>query len=155
MQVKIDLLDSPNGIFLHISRYQDYLFAVDRPPYSKAHPVTANMFYDEFANHLENVVMCPEILIITGDFNFHQNDYTNSDAHTFTELLETFGLLQHISLPTHVSGHTLDRLITRSSNDNCICSTHVSSLHISDDYFVHGKFSIPRPHFVSGESEIS
>ena len=77
------------------SRFQDYSVAVDRPPYSKAHPVTANMFYDEFVNHLENVVMCPEILIISGDFNFHQNYSTNSDANTFTELLETFSLLQY------------------------------------------------------------
>ncbi|KAK2561923.1 hypothetical protein P5673_015343 [Acropora cervicornis] len=104
------------------------------------------MFYDEFVNHLENVVMCPEILIITGDFNFHQNYSTNSDAITFTELLETFGLLQYISLPTHVSGHILDLLITRSSDDICICSIHVSSLRISDHNFVHAKFSIPRPH---------
>ena len=104
--------------------------------------MTANMFFEEFANYLENVVMCPEILVITGDFNFHLDD------STFTELLETFGLLQHISLPTHVSGHTLDLLITRSSNDICICSTNFSSLRISDHYFVHGKLSIPRPHLL-------
>ena len=90
--------------------------------------------------------MCPEILIITGDFNFHQNYSTNSDANTFTELLETFGLLQYISLPTHVSGHILDLVITRSSDDICICSIHISSLRISDHNFVHAKFSIPRPH---------
>ena len=64
----------------------------------RSHSVTANMFYDEFVNHLENVVMCPEILIITGDFNFHENYSTNSDANTFTELLETFGLLYNIKL---------------------------------------------------------
>lgn len=57
----------------------------------------------------------------------------------------TFVLLQHVSLPTHVLGHTLDLLITKPSNDICICSTHVSSLRMSDHYFVHGKFSIPRP----------
>ena len=103
------------------------------------------MFRDEFSIYLENVVTCPEILVITGDFNFLLDDSTNSDANTFTELLETFGLLQHISLPTHVLGHTLDLLITKPSNDICICSTHVSSLRMSDHYFVHGKFSIPRP----------
>lgn len=40
----------------------------------------------------------------------------------------------------------LGLLITRSSNDICICSRHVSSLRISDHFFVHGKLSIPRPH---------
>lgn len=39
-----------------------------------------------------------------------------------------------------------DTLITRSSNDICICSRHVSSLRISDHFFVHGKLSIPWPH---------
>ena len=57
----------------------------------------------------------------------------------------TFVLLQHVSLPTHVLGHTLDLLLTKPSNDICNCSTHVSSLRMSDHYFVHGKFSIPRP----------
>ena len=106
------------------------------------------MSLDEFSIYLENVVMCPEILIITGDFNFHENYSTNSDANTFTELLETFGLLQYkiISLPTHVSGHILDLVITRSSDDICICSIHISSLRISDHNFVHAKFSITRPH---------
>ena len=148
MQGKIDLLNSPNGIDLSAHHRAVRIIAVYRPPYSEAHPVTANMFFDEFANYLENVVMCPGILVITGDFNFHLDDPTNSDANTFTELLETFGLLQHISLPTHVSGHTLDLLITRSSNDISICSTNVSSLRISDHYFVHGKLSIPRPHLL-------
>ena len=32
--------------------------------------------------------MCPEILVITGDFNFLLDDSTNSDANTFTEQLE-------------------------------------------------------------------
>ena len=42
------------------------IIAVYCPPYSEAHPVTANMFFDEFANYLENVVICPEILVIHG-----------------------------------------------------------------------------------------
>ena len=49
------------------------LIAVYRPPYSLAHAVTSNMFFEEFTSFLENVVMCPEILLITGDFNFHMD----------------------------------------------------------------------------------
>ena len=36
-------------------------------------------------------------------------------AIAFSTLLDTFGLIQHISMPTHSSGHTLDLLITKNS----------------------------------------
>ena len=42
---------------------------VYRPPYSSLHPVSASVFFDEFSQFLENVVMCPEVLVISGDFN--------------------------------------------------------------------------------------
>ena len=43
-----------------------------RPPYSEDHPVSSNVFFDEFSSYLENIVMInPEVLLITGDFNFH------------------------------------------------------------------------------------
>ena len=38
------------------------------------------------------------------------------------DLLETFSLSQHVSGPTHLSGHTLDSIITRSSDDIVLAS---------------------------------
>ena len=37
------------------------------------------------------------------------------DAINFLDLLDSVGLQQHIKKPTHVHGHTLDLVITRSS----------------------------------------
>ena len=48
----------------------------------------------EFSSYLENIVMCPEPLVIAGDFNFHMDLVHSKDAVTFNELLETFGLSQ-------------------------------------------------------------
>ena len=73
------------------------IVAVYRPPSS-----SASVFFDEFSSYLENIVMCPEPLVIAGDFNFHMDLVHSKDAVTFNKLLETFGLSQHVSVP-HIS----------------------------------------------------
>ena len=47
---------------------------VYRPPYSSSRPVSTSVFFDEFSQVLKNVVMCPEVLVMSGDFNFHLDD---------------------------------------------------------------------------------
>ena len=46
----------------------------------------------------------------------------DSDTKEFMDLLETFSLSKHVSGPTHLSGHTLDLIITRSSDDIVLAS---------------------------------
>ena len=84
---------------------------VYRQPYSSLHPVFASVFFDEFSQFLENVVMCPEVLVISGDFNLHLDDLGDNDTKKFMDLLETFSLSQHVSGPTHLLGHTLDLVV--------------------------------------------
>ena len=52
--------------------------------------------------------------MITGDFNIHVNDPDDRHARRLSALLETFGLVQSVSQPTHRRGNTLDLLITRA-----------------------------------------
>ena len=115
---------------------------VYRPPYSEAHPVPTSVFFDEFAVYLEDVVMCPEVLVIAGDFNLHIDDPKNADTRRFFELLETFGLVQHVNFSKHVSGHWLDLIITRSSNDIMVMSPK-PSLFLSDHCFIECSLAIP------------
>ena len=117
---------------------------VYRPPYSEAHPVTPCVFFREFALYLENVVLCPEILIIAGDFNFHMDDPSDADVKKLNDLLETFGLSQHVTFATHVSGLWLDLIITRATNDIMVCSPR-PSLFLSDYCFAECALSIPSP----------
>ena len=60
------------------------------------------------------------------------------------ELLETFGLRQHVNVPTHSSGHTLVLIITRSCLDITITEPTTTSL-LSDHLFVECKLDVPRP----------
>lgn len=89
-------------------------------------------------------MLCPEVLPVSGDFNFHLDDPSDADARKVMELLDMFDLLQHITTPTHVSGHILGLIISQSSNDINIFppkSTH----YISDHCFAECQLSIHGP----------
>lgn len=107
------------------------LLVVYRPPYSTGHPVTMSVFFEEFASLLENVVLCPQPLLITGDFNIHLDQSQDNDAVKFCDLLSSMGLEQHVKKPTHVSGHILDLIITRCS-DVLINSKPLTDYYFSD-----------------------
>ena len=61
---------------------------VYRPPHSSLHPVSTSVFFDEFSQFLENVVMCPEALFISGDVNLHLDDLCDSDTKKFMDLVD-------------------------------------------------------------------
>ena len=88
--------------------------------------------------------MCPEVLVISGDFNFHFDDLRDNDTKKFMDLLETFSLSQHVSGPTHLSGHTLDLIVTRSSDDVVLASPK-ATFPISDHFIIQCPIGFPRP----------
>ena len=102
-----------------------------RPPYSEAHPITPRVFFEEFGSYLETIILSPESLILTGDYNFHVDVEDDPDARAFLDLLASMGLKQHVNVPTHVSGHTLDLMITRE-HDPVISNVPVADRYLSD-----------------------
>ena len=60
-------------------------------------------------------------------------------------LIDSHGLLQHITSPTHSKGHTLDRLITSSSYDNLISNIDISEVTYSDHYLIACNTSTDKP----------
>ena len=102
------------------------LAVIYRPPPSKTNGLNYKTFYAEIGNYIEQLVLTPGALVIAGDFNIHVDDH--SEAADFLSLIESFGLKQHVSGPTHRTGHTLDLVLTRdrdslapivSSQDHC------------------------------------
>ena len=53
----------------------------------RPHPVPASIFFQEFSAFPETTVLCPEVLLISGDFNFHLDDSSDDDASKFMELM--------------------------------------------------------------------
>ena len=91
------------------------LIIVYRTPFSTAHPISVNVFLEEFSVYLESVIISSEPLLIVGDFNLHVNIPSDPNASKFLASLSSMGLDQHVDKPTHVSGNTLDLIITRCS----------------------------------------
>ena len=66
------------------------------------------------------------------------------DACRFLELLDSVGLDQHVSVPTHISGHTLDLIITRNS-DQLLVSSPWTDYLFSDHLPVHCNIQVEKP----------
>lgn len=120
------------------------LILVYRPPYSTKHPVTTKVFFSEFSELLESVVLRPNPIIICGDFNIHVDEHDDPDAKRLDDLLQSMGLQQKVCVPTHKSGHTLDLLITRKY-DTLVCSTPIADEHLSDHCSVLCCLNNPKP----------
>ena len=63
--------------------------------------------------------------------NIHVNVPDDADAIKFLDLLNCMGLTQHVTTPTHRSGHTLDLIITRDL-DSFVQTSPISDSFLSD-----------------------
>ena len=84
---------------------------VYRPKYSADHPVNTSVFFHEFSDYLESLVMSNELLLICGDFITHMDVPSDADTIRLKDLLNSMGLVQRVERPTHIHGHTLDLII--------------------------------------------
>lgn len=92
-------------------------------------------FFRELTELLEIVVTFRNEIVITGDFNIHVNDVADGRASRLAGLLESFGLLQSVSQPTHRKGNTLDLVITRPTSRPTTCTVDPPNI-ISDHALV-------------------
>ena len=118
---------------LNTNSFRARLSIIYRPPYSNLHPVSLKTFFDDFASYMESIIVTPEPLIITGDFNIHMLIIRTILMHAceFLDLLVSLCLKQHVIGPTHEGGHTLDLVITRQY-DQVIKSAPMIDRFISD-----------------------
>ena len=75
-----------------------------------------------------------------GDFNLHL-DTPSATTTTFNDILASFDTKQHVNFPTHIHGHWLDILITRSSCKNIQTPTVADGL--SDHNTVIADLKVP------------
>ena len=120
------------------------VIVVYRLQYSPSHPVNIDVFFEEFSAYLESIILSSEPLLIAGDFNIHVDVVGDPDRVKFLDLLEAMGLLQHVTTPTHESGHTLDLIITWQC-DALVKDPPVSDYHISDHWSVTCLLNLDKP----------
>ena len=101
------------------------------------------MFLNDFSEYLSTLLPTQNKLFVVGDFNFHVNIPDDPDTIKLQDLLETFNMTQFVKEPTHISGNTLDFVLTRTS-DNLVHSIQVGS-QFSDHFAVHCKLNLQKP----------
>ena len=76
---------------------------------------------------------------MVGDFNIHVDNPKDSGTIEFNNILDSYGLTQHVTGPTHKLGHTLDLVITKGLN---ISNLMVTDVGLSDHSCIFFKMNI-------------
>ncbi len=69
-------------------------------------------FLKEFADFLSDVLVNVDKALIVGDFNIHVDNTNDALGLAFTDLINSFGVKQNVTGPTHRFNHTLDLIIS-------------------------------------------
>ena len=101
-------------------------------------------FFTEFSDLLNIANTTSNPTLIIGDFNFHFNKPNLPITQKLNNLLDTYGLSQSVSKPTHKLGNILDAVVFRE-NDNVLLSTTVNENLSSDHFCVVSKLDITKP----------
>ena len=75
-----------------------------------------------------------------GDFNYHDEDTSDSEACSFNNVIDSFRLTQHVADSTHRSGNTLDLMLSKSQDSFVLPTRSVDygfPDHISYDNNLH------------------
>ncbi|XP_072016909.1 uncharacterized protein [Amphiura filiformis] len=107
---------------------------VYRPPPSRENGFQLSTYQTEFKDFMSEIALMPRKVIVVGDFNMHVDIPSKSEVRRFLTGIETSGFQQHVTEPTHISGHILDLVISRP-DDNLIHSCRVQN-NIRSDHFM-------------------
>ena len=143
----------PNNFELSSFEYLEICFLWHRQPfrlvvvYRPGHPGTDRDFMDEFGSLLEGLMARDEKIVICGDFNYWIDD-PNLKPYSleFVELLDLNNIVNHVSSPTHVHGHTLDLVLTPQTAD-LVSSLEVMPIDCttSDHALIHFCLNVAKP----------
>ena len=111
-----------------------------RPPSASS---SLKQFIDDFSCLLDYLLFKNSSLLIAGDFNIHVKN-VSPNTSLFLETLSAYDLKQHIQVPTHIHGHTLDLLITRQSDKNTVTDVMVVD-GLSDHSAIICKLNLTKP----------
>ena len=99
-------------------------------------------FANDLLDYMERNINSTGKLLLTGNFNIHINNLESADTNTFRNVLDSFGLHNHINYWIHHLNNTLDLVIT-SGQDNFIESSTLGRL-FSDHNIVYFNLTISK-----------
>ncbi|XP_056593208.1 uncharacterized protein LOC130412099 isoform X1 [Triplophysa dalaica] len=73
-------------------------------------------FIKDFGGFLSELVLAADRVLVVGDFNIHVDNDTDALGLAFKDTLNSMGVSQHVSGPTHLRNHTLDLILSYGIN---------------------------------------
>ena len=120
------------------------ILCIYHPPDDSTYPLLS----ERFSRFLELFLAeYSKSLIIADDFNLHLGDPRDRNAKRFLDIMDIFGLRQHVYRATHKRGHTSDLLITRSEG-SWISRVIIRHSGIANHYAVHCDLRLQKLCFV-------
>ena len=116
------VLETSSGLFRFCIIYRTTQKASDETRVSK--------FMVEFENYLDTVLKKNGTPILCGDFNLHVENESDKVAKAFIDLCHGKGFHQHVDKQTHISGGTLDLVLTLNDAPDAVV---LSNLFIESD----------------------
>ncbi len=93
-------------------------------------------FIKEFADFLSELVLAADkVLIVDINFNIHVDNEKDALGSAFIDILNSIGVRQHVSGPTHCRNHTLDLILSHGIDVSGVEILQQSD-DISDHYLV-------------------
>ena len=86
-------------------------------------------------------------LVLSGNFNIHVNDKSNSDSIILRDILDSFGLINHVSFQKNRLQSTLD-LVINQADSNIITNTSPGRLYSDHNYVFYNATSVPHLYLV-------
>ena len=106
------------------------IIGIYHPPQGTEQQFNNGNFIDQFTDLLTQELPKCQDLILMVDINIHINDSEDQVAQTVLNTIVAFTLKQHINIPTHNLGHTLDLIITPATYHGSLTAGPYVSDHI-------------------------
>ena len=100
-------------------------------------PIT--VFLEEITQLLEMTITSYDVVILAGGVNIHM-ETNDLYARQMRDILDMFNMVQHITVPTHKMGHTLD-IVATFINNPIVTDIDVSEYDLNHHFLI--DFKIP------------
>ena len=84
--------------------------------YRSGSKAATSVFFDDFTNLAKRFTVYMAPVVVVSDINLHLEDQSAPSTVRFQDILDGADLIQHAVGPTHRAGHTLDVIISQSTN---------------------------------------
>ena len=112
-----------------------------RPPASSKQATGNQDFIDKFSDLVSDLSLELQNVVYLGDFNIHINSEICNDAQQIKDTIDVLGLQQHVFVPIHNSGNTLDLIMTEYFSTVKITEVSQGEF-LSDHCLIFGKINL-------------